>query len=119
MDIRTKDISPTKDGVKTRPTSGKEEDTPKGQVGKSPLSNWGGREEMFLRVGIKMSIKARSMDDKVRVIANKNTTKHGIRTKLVGDKKWNELKGEIGNSQLSNRVERKGMLLKDKFKVSI
>jgi hypothetical protein len=31
-----------------------------------------------------MSIKARSMDDKVRVIANKkNTTRDGINTKLI------------------------------------
>jgi hypothetical protein len=30
-----------------------------------------------------MSIKARSMDDKARVIANKNTTKDRINTKLV------------------------------------
>jgi hypothetical protein len=30
-----------------------------------------------------MSIKARSMDDKVRVIANNNTSKDGIKTKLV------------------------------------
>jgi hypothetical protein len=30
-----------------------------------------------------MSIKARSMDDKVRVIANQNTSKDGIKTKLV------------------------------------
>jgi hypothetical protein len=37
----------------------------------------------FLRVGIKMNIKARSMDDKVRVIANKNTARDGINTKLV------------------------------------
>jgi hypothetical protein len=37
----------------------------------------------FSRVGIKMSIKARSMDDKVRVIANKNTTRDGINAKLV------------------------------------
>jgi hypothetical protein len=39
MDIRTKDISNIKDGVKTIPTSGKEEDTSKGQIGKLPLSN--------------------------------------------------------------------------------
>jgi hypothetical protein len=39
MDIRTKDISTTKDGVKTRPASGKEEDTSKGQIGKLPFSN--------------------------------------------------------------------------------
>jgi hypothetical protein len=37
----------------------------------------------FLRVGIKMSTKARSMDDKVMVLAKKNTTKDGIKTKLV------------------------------------
>jgi hypothetical protein len=37
----------------------------------------------FLRVGIKMNIKARSMDDKVRVIANKNIARDGINTKLV------------------------------------
>jgi hypothetical protein len=30
-----------------------------------------------------------------------------------------EIKGEIGNSQLSNLVERKGRLLEDKFKVSV
>jgi hypothetical protein len=30
-----------------------------------------------------MSIKARSMDDKRRVIANKNTARDGINTKLV------------------------------------
>jgi hypothetical protein len=30
-----------------------------------------------------MSIKARSMDDKVRVIANKNTARDGINTKPV------------------------------------
>jgi hypothetical protein len=32
---------------------------------------------------------------------------------------WKEIKGEIGNSQLSSWVERKGRLLKDKFKLSI
>ena len=37
--------------------------------------------------GIKMSIKVRSMDDKVRVIANKNTAMDGINTKLVRRKK--------------------------------
>jgi hypothetical protein len=30
-----------------------------------------------------MSIKARSMDDKVSVIANKNSARNGINTKLV------------------------------------
>jgi hypothetical protein len=30
-----------------------------------------------------MSIKARSMDNKVRVIANQNTSKDGIKTKHV------------------------------------
>jgi hypothetical protein len=39
MGIRTKDISTTKDGVKTGPTRGKGEDTCKGQIGKLPLSN--------------------------------------------------------------------------------
>jgi hypothetical protein len=39
MCIRTKNISTTKDGVKTRPTSEKEEDLSKGQIGKLPLSN--------------------------------------------------------------------------------
>ena len=41
------------------------------------------RGEIFFRVGIKISIKARSMDDKVMVITNKNTAKDGIKTKLV------------------------------------
>jgi hypothetical protein len=39
MGIRTKDISTTKDGVKTGPVGGKGEDTCKGQIGKFPLSN--------------------------------------------------------------------------------
>jgi hypothetical protein len=30
-----------------------------------------------------MSIKARSTDDRVRVIANKNTSRDGINTKLL------------------------------------
>jgi hypothetical protein len=37
----------------------------------------------FKTVGIKMSIKVRSMDDKVRMIANKNTAKDGIGTKSI------------------------------------
>jgi hypothetical protein len=41
------------------------------------------RGDFFKRSGIKMSVKARSMDDKVMVIANKNTAKDGIKTKLV------------------------------------
>jgi hypothetical protein len=39
MCIRTKRIRNTKDGVKTRPTSGKEEDISKGQIGNLSLSN--------------------------------------------------------------------------------
>jgi hypothetical protein len=39
MGIRTKDISTTKYGVKTRPASEKGEGTSKGQIGKLPLSN--------------------------------------------------------------------------------
>jgi hypothetical protein len=41
------------------------------------------RGEIFFIVGIKISIKARSMDDKVMVTTNKNTAKDGIKTKLV------------------------------------
>ena len=47
MHIITKDISTTKDRVKTRPTDEKEGGTSKGQIGKQPLSNWGGREEIL------------------------------------------------------------------------
>jgi hypothetical protein len=47
MGIRTKNINTTKDGVKTGPANGKEEGTSKGQIGKLPLSNWGGREEIL------------------------------------------------------------------------
>jgi hypothetical protein len=46
MSIRTTDISTIKDGVKTGPANGKE-GASKGQIGKLPLSNWGGREEIF------------------------------------------------------------------------
>jgi hypothetical protein len=60
------------------------------------------------------------MDDKVMVIANKNTSTDGIKTKIVRrqEVKRNQER-EIGNSQLSNWVERKGRLLKDKFRVRI
>jgi hypothetical protein len=44
---KTKDISAIKDGVKTRPTSEKEEDMSKGQISKLSLSSWGGREGIF------------------------------------------------------------------------
>jgi hypothetical protein len=44
---RTKDISTTKDGIRMGPANGKEEGTSKGQIGKQPLSNRGGREEIF------------------------------------------------------------------------
>jgi hypothetical protein len=47
MGIRTKDISTIKDGVKIGPANGKGEGTSKGQIGKLPLSNWGGREGIF------------------------------------------------------------------------
>jgi hypothetical protein len=58
------------------------------------------------------------MDDKVTVIENQNTAKDGIKTTLVRRQGVKINQGEIGNSQLSNWVERKGRLLKDKFKVS-
>jgi hypothetical protein len=52
-------------------------------------------ERGFLRVGIKMSIKARSMDDKVRMIAIKNTTRDGINTKLVGRQELKRNQGRV------------------------
>jgi hypothetical protein len=36
---KTKYLSTTKDGVKTRPASGKDGDMSKGQIGQLPLSN--------------------------------------------------------------------------------
>ena len=39
MCVITKDISTTKDGVKTRPADEKEGGTSNGQIGKQPLSN--------------------------------------------------------------------------------
>jgi hypothetical protein len=44
---KTKVISTIKDGVKIGPANGKGEGTPKGQIDKQPLSNGGGREEIF------------------------------------------------------------------------
>jgi hypothetical protein len=49
-----------------------------------------------------MSTKARLMDDKVRMIANKNTTKDGIRTKPVrrqGVKRNQGMRWVVRNSQ--------------------
>jgi hypothetical protein len=43
----TKDICTIKDGVKTWPANGKGEGASKGQIGKLPLSNWGGKEGIF------------------------------------------------------------------------
>jgi hypothetical protein len=47
------------------------------------------------------------MDDKVRMIANNNTVRDGINTKLlrqqeVKKKERKKIKGEMGNSQLPN-----------------
>jgi hypothetical protein len=50
-----------------------------------------------------MSIKARSIDDKVRVIANKNMSKDGVKTKLVrrqGVKKKSRKRWVTHNSQI-------------------
>jgi hypothetical protein len=47
MGIGTNDISTIKDGVKTGTANGKGEDMSKGQIGKLPLSIWGGREGIF------------------------------------------------------------------------
>jgi hypothetical protein len=41
------------------------------------------RGDFFLRTSIKISMKVRSMDGKVMVIANKNATDDRINTKLV------------------------------------
>jgi hypothetical protein len=38
-------------------------------------------ERVFLRAGIEINVKGRLIDDKGMVIANKNTSKDGIRTK--------------------------------------
>jgi hypothetical protein len=46
---KTKDMSTIKDGVKIGPVNGKGQSTSKGQVSKQSLSNWGGREESFLK----------------------------------------------------------------------
>jgi hypothetical protein len=56
-----------------------------------------------------VSIKARSMDDKVRVIANKNISKDGIKTKLVrrqGVKKKSRKRWVTHNSQ--TRLKERG-----------
>ena len=47
MRMITKDIITTKNGVKTRPADEKEGGTSNGQIGKQPLSNWGGREDIL------------------------------------------------------------------------
>jgi hypothetical protein len=47
MGIGTNDISTIKDGVKTGPSNGKGKDTSQGQIGKLPLSIWGGRGGIF------------------------------------------------------------------------
>jgi hypothetical protein len=41
---KTKDISTIKDGVKIGPANEKGEGVSKGQTGRFPLSNWGGKE---------------------------------------------------------------------------
>jgi hypothetical protein len=47
MDIRAKDISTIKDGVKTGLANGKGEGTSKVQIGKLPLPNLGGKVGIF------------------------------------------------------------------------
>jgi hypothetical protein len=60
---KTKDISTIKDGVKMGPVNGNGEGTSKGQMGKLPLSNGGGREEV-LKDGYNISITVRYRGDK-------------------------------------------------------
>jgi hypothetical protein len=60
------------------------------------------------------------MDDKVRVIANKNTTRDGINTKHVRrqEGKRNQMRDRY-LATLKLGWKKKGRPLKDKFKVSI
>jgi hypothetical protein len=52
-----------KNGIKSRPTCGKEEDIAKGEISKTQLSNWD-RKEGISTSRPKISIKARSTDYK-------------------------------------------------------
>jgi hypothetical protein len=65
-----------------------------------------------------MNIKARSMNDKVMVIANKTQQRMGL-TQTCKATRSEKNQGRDRYSQLSNWVEGKGRFLKDKFKVSI
>jgi hypothetical protein len=56
----------------------------------------------FYRTGIEINVKVRSINDKGMVIANKNTSKYGIRKKSVRRQGVKRNQGEIGNSQVSN-----------------
>jgi hypothetical protein len=56
-------ISTTKDGVAPKLTRGREEDIAKGEISKTPLSNWNRRLEI-LENGHNVITKVRSRDEK-------------------------------------------------------
>ena len=73
-------MSTTKNGVAPKLTRGKEEDIAKGEVSKTPLSNWNMKLEI-LDNRHNIITKVRSRMRKVKVIANKSGQRMELRTR--------------------------------------
>jgi hypothetical protein len=79
-------MSTTKNGVTSKLTRGKEEDIAKGEVSKTPLSNWDWRLEILDNRHNVITRQDRVMR-RVKEITNKNTTKDRVKNSQVTKKR--------------------------------
>jgi hypothetical protein len=93
-------MSTTKNGVAPKLTRGKEEDIAKGEVSKTPLSNWDRRLEILDNRHNVITREDRVMR-RVKKITNGNTTKDRVK-KFVRDKEEDTTKGKVGKVQCSD-----------------
>jgi hypothetical protein len=84
-------MSTTRNGVTSRPARGEEEDIAKGEISKTPLSNWD-RILEILENGHSVITKARSRDEKGKGNTHPEHNKDGV--KLASDKEEDMTKGK-------------------------
>jgi hypothetical protein len=93
-------MSTTKNGVTSRLARSKEEDIAKGEISKTPLSNWDRRLEILDNRN-NVITKVRSRDGKGQGNAKQRHNK-GWSWRLTSDKEEDTTKGKIGKVQCSD-----------------
>jgi hypothetical protein len=109
-------MSTTKNGVTFKLTRGKEEDIAKGEVSKTPLSNWDRRLEILDNRN-NVITKVWSRDGKGQGNAKQRHNK-GWSWRLTGNKEEDTTKGKIGKVQCSDWGGREE-ILKGQYKINI